>query len=556
MNQYMTSIEATNKSCLPINHHMCRLAKIREIIDEHLDWREDNTKVSPGVYIESLVSAIMTNRKPLWKMHEFWTERELKEYYPALAENPSCINDDAYGRALDKLVKCNPMRIIGDLSFSLAVTHDVEINTAHLDTTSVSVQGTYESDEEDPLVSKGHSKDHRPDLKQIKLGSIVQQDGLPIFGEVIAGNTSDNKWNLRAVEEADAFFRSKGLENLLYVSDSALISRKNLEKIKGKRFISRLPETFHLANELKEEALSAKLFEEVSDLGQIRQDKKTLYKIYGTEAKIDDIPYRFIVTHSSALKKKKERTIAKLITREEAALSKDARKLGRKDFACHEDAARALDEFVEVAENRGFHVDSSIEKVVTTKYKKRGRPRPGDPKETTVSYKISDCKLSVNQAFFEKLHEMESMFVLISSICDGSFSDVELLKEYKNQIRVEEAFRFIKSPLYLGPVFLNKQSRVKALGYVFMIVLILASYLRYRIHQSLAENNECVIDPGNRKNSRPSLKRIYELLEKVTIVSTPTGELFSSTVDPVVFDIIRWAGFTPEIYLNGYQAQA
>lgn len=49
-------------------------------------------------------------------------------------------------------------------------------------------------------------------------------------------------------------------------------------------------------------------------------------------------------------------------------------------------------------------------------------------------------------------------FVLITSIIDkNQMSDEEILREYKYQNSVEEAFRFLKSPVYLNQTLLNKK---------------------------------------------------------------------------------------------------
>ena len=57
----------------------------------------------------------------------------------------------------------------------------MEVKLVHVDTTSVSVEGAYEISEEEKgpepideaspfVITYGYSKDHRPDLKQFKIG--------------------------------------------------------------------------------------------------------------------------------------------------------------------------------------------------------------------------------------------------------------------------------------------------------------------------------------------------------------------------------------------------
>jgi branched-chain amino acid transport system permease protein len=63
--------------------------------------------------------------------------------------------------------------------------------------------------------------------------------------------------------------------------------------------------------------------------------------------------------------------------------------------------------------------------------------------------------------------ERESCFALITNLMDADkYPASNILGEYKQQSRVEARFSFLKSPYLLGQVFLKKQSRIEALGYV------------------------------------------------------------------------------------------
>ena len=77
------------------------------------------------------------------------------------------LNDDAYGRALDKLTKINMKDMVSRVCLTMLQAHNLPIESLHFDTTSISVEGQYEEEAEDDFsINRGHSKDHRPDLKQ------------------------------------------------------------------------------------------------------------------------------------------------------------------------------------------------------------------------------------------------------------------------------------------------------------------------------------------------------------------------------------------------------
>jgi transposase len=68
--------------------------------------------------------------------------------------------------------------------------------SAHLDSTSFHVDGRSNSDEPPSEqvvhITKGYSRDHRPDLNQVMLELIVEhQAGIPVLMKPLSGNSSD-----------------------------------------------------------------------------------------------------------------------------------------------------------------------------------------------------------------------------------------------------------------------------------------------------------------------------------------------------------------------------
>ena len=55
------------------------------------------------------------------------------------------------------------------------------------DTTSI----YFEGEGGETLGERGHNKDHRPDLKQMVVGAVIDNEGRPICCEMWPGNTAD-----------------------------------------------------------------------------------------------------------------------------------------------------------------------------------------------------------------------------------------------------------------------------------------------------------------------------------------------------------------------------
>lgn len=384
---YNQKITATNMSNLPIIYKLCRMARIMESVNSQIIWREDNTKVSPGFLIESLVISTLSNRRPLWKMHEFWNQENLDFFYPELALDVAWLSDDAYARALDKFSQTEMRLLVSKIAIEMLKLHEIDLKTVHLDTTSKSVQGVYENEATGEFdINYGYSKDKRQDLKQYKIGCAVQQTGLPVTGDLLPGNHSDAQWNPRAIQAMNSFFEKEGYLDVTYVGDSATVSSyESLQLLKGLKFISRLPETFGIAAELKREAYLENCF---TDAGKMAaKEKSSNYSVAGFTRELDGIFYRFVVVHSSALESRKDDTQKRNQEKFSNRLLKKATALSKSSYACEPDALEALHSLMREAEGLGFLCGGYVEpRESKTRTAKRGRPKATEEREVAISY--------------------------------------------------------------------------------------------------------------------------------------------------------------------------
>lgn len=86
-----------------------------------------------------------------------------------------------------------------------------------------------------------------------------------------------------------------------------------------------------------------------------------------------------------------------------------------------------------------------------------------------------------------------------------------------------------------------------------MLVLLIASYLKYRVRKGLKETGQAVLLPSNKKTDRPSVQTIMEIfsLAELLIIG---GERYSPDATPLQLQAINmaeWAGYDPdEVYLE------
>ena len=139
-----------------------------------------------------------------------------------------------YYRAMDYLID-HKEEIEKGIFNSMVKQHKGKISMALFDTTSLVYYGDDPKDNSE-LLNHGFSKARRGDLKQIVVGVLMSQDGIPLGHETYAGNSSDVNCFDEIINKAVDKY---GIERVIFVGDRGMISFKNtalLEKL-GQEYI-------------------------------------------------------------------------------------------------------------------------------------------------------------------------------------------------------------------------------------------------------------------------------------------------------------------------------
>jgi len=487
------NLETCKLGALPVLSAIIDKLNIEEIINHSVTYDPEQCKLTPGTLAKSLILTIPVSRTALYRVDEFYENIDLKPIFGD-GVTASDFNDDALGRMLDKLHSAGLKKIYSTIALFAYTQLNLDGSFLHFDTTSKSLYGLYEGDLRGNLeISKGHSKDHRPDLKPIMFGVGITKSGIPIYGEVLNGNTSDKTWNCDVLKHLESELSNADISQIRYVADSACVTEKNLEIIdeNGILVISRLPDTFNINDELKDRSLESNNWNAIGEFkenGAKYRTKSFPETLYGRK-------YRFIVCHSDHLEDRKRKSIEKNIKKEQKRLEKELKRYTKPDYYCRYDAKKALERVWSTKSEYHSLTGDIREKQVVKR--KRGRPRKNEvlPTETRNPDKI---KNAIQKA---------SMFILITNISDSECSDEEILKEYKEQSGIERLFRVLKDPFFID------QFRIEAFGYM--------SVLEYIIRRSLDDENEKPIQiPGKRKSKRPTARAILDVLDPITVIKT------------------------------------
>ena len=381
---------------------------------------------------------------------------------------------------------------------------------AHLDTTSVSVYGRY-LDAPPPIPVHGHSKDKRPDLRQLIFGlSMVGGAAMPLTMSVSSGNTAEqtsNRDHLRRIATVlpDA-------HEVTIVADCKLVDAATIGQLlaDGLHVVSLVPETFNVRRELIEATVKDHPDIDAWPVlatkpGRKKADPPLLYRgvCYTrdfavltdadseTERKVVR-PMRFVVVHSEQLKNRFDSSLADRMHKEIMRLQESRVRLHKNGFACEADAREAAQQLVDKLKFHSAEIEVRPEQR-KVKRARPGRPRKGEavPMEVRWTFGIRPSR---DEAAIARQRHASSCFVLVSDWTSEQWSDERVLAEYRAQSQVEgvTGFRWLKDVAAVAPIFLEKTERIRALGLVFVLALMVRNHLQYTLRRQMKERGQGV----------------------------------------------------------------
>jgi transposase len=348
---------------------------------------------------------------------------------------------------------------------------------AHFDRTSFHVDGRYNSAEEPDAhvihITRGDSRDHRPDLNHVLLDLLVEpQAGIPLLMKPLSGHTSDaSDFGQVVSQHLQQLHLTYGTTYL--VADSALYSEENLQKLAHtqRKWITRVPATLAAAQAALADANPAMM-----------EPLLEGYRSHVLGSTYGGVAQRWMLLYSEHRRTQAQRTVDKQLLHRSTDELKAFQHLCRTAFACEADAQQALTAFA-----HGLHVTALPEVTIRAlpRYRTRGRPAHGTPPDQVV-YQIEGA-LASSLATREALVAPHSCVMLATNeLDDAQLPPQAVLEGYKGQKHAERGFRFLKDPRFLASsLYLKKPERIMALLMVMTVCLLGYAALEYRIRQAL-----------------------------------------------------------------------
>ncbi len=528
---------------------------IRQLIDQHITPHGNWEGASIGTVVSIWLSHLLLERDHRLVLVRDWANDRAQTINTLLG-----ITLRATDCTDDRLA--NILTMLGDPDTQTALdtallqqwvrVYHLPTTTIRLDSTSVSVY--HDPEESDSLLQLGHSKDHRPDLRQFKaMLATLDPLGLPLLCQMVAGNCADDGLYGPAYTAA---LQALGTADILVVGDSkmgALATRGQIVAHQSCYLcVYRPPRATAEIAGWTETALSR---------SQQWQRLETVDPQTGAITLIAEIDTwereqswtapatttchtwteRVLVVRAAAYqagqRQLRERAVARLTEELMTLWQPPAR--GRKRYRSRHELEQTVATWIARAGLTGVVQAPVVEETL-----------PDGTTRWTVG------TISVDLAAWQALVERLGWQVYVSNTTSAQYDAPALVATYHQQPILERGISRLKTRnLQIRPVYLRDEQRIAGLLWLLCLALRVLTLTEYRLRTALDERNEEMsgLNPASRTQTtrRPTTERVIAAFGNLTltmVVSAGAAQRYVSSLNAMQRHILVLLKLPADLY--------
>jgi transposase len=543
-----SSIDRRYVGEIPILQAVAKQLGFKQILSKYVK-AHGNEDVSAVDTLMMILFNLACGRQPLYELDE-WVRGIDPRLFGYQSFPSGTFNDDRFGRALDKLYQADRASLTTDIVMGMVKTIQLDLSRCHNDSTTVKAYGKIAGTTVTGVrLARGHSKDHRPDLKQLVYCLTLSADGaVPIHHKVYPGNRTDDTTHIETWNTIQTLHKDPGF---LYVADCKVCTDEQLAHIvhHGGRVITIMPDTWKEARLFKQALRESKKPKKVLWRRKISEETspgEAQYVTYscftGTHVSHKGA-YAIHWIYSHEKRKRDRQSRADLLQRVENELRELAGKLNTRRLKTK---AQIKERVEGVLKKHGvgqfYHIKIFDVKERSTVQVGVGRPGPSTKHKTKISV-IYTLAWSRNRQALKKELNVDGVFPILCT--DPSLSAKDALIAYKYQPRLEKRFTQFKSVHHAAPLLFKKIRRVEAIMFLFFLALMLQAVIERQVRASMIENEiqHLPIYPEHRIAYHPTTAKIFDRFHDISIYQLSDNgqpiKTFKDQLKPLHLDILR-----------------
>lgn len=538
----------------PILGYFLERMTFSRIVNSCLGGANDS-RLSHAETLSVLIQNIILSPAPLYRIAQ-WAAPIEPDALGLSAGQKAALNDDRIARSLDVLSSSRARSLFFRLALHVIKEFKLDTSRIHHDTTTVTLQGRYESSVLTPRITHGINKDHRPDLKQLVFGLNVTGDGaVPISHEIYSGNRTDDTIHCSNLETLRRYLQRN---DFIYVADSKLCTKKNLKDIAehGGQFVTVMPRT--RGEDIAFRAAICQGARPVRWRKLLTLPNSRCQGVIDTYWSTADGPqhseegYRIIWCRSSQKIELDAQARLSALERAEQALTALAGTLNRGRPSSVSGAKKKAQAILRQTRCEGLiTLKVSVQTVITTKRLRAGRPGKHDPVKQ-VKTNVLQLSFSRDETAIAAQARSDGIFPLLTNL-GKTHSKKEVLLIYKYQPYVEKRHALFKSELGIAPVYLKKPRRVAALVHATFLAMTVDALIERTVRNNMAKYDipSLPILPEGRPTKTPTTARILEAFSGVTWFEFQRQDehiAFPIKLDALQRELLKLLGIDKTIY--------
>ena len=559
------NIETERIDDIPLLISHMQHMKIAEVLDKHIPTHGHRKGLSVGalsiVWLAHILSQAdhRMNRVQEWAMRRLETLRgcgmnalqteDLTD--DRLADLLRLLSDDVHWQACEQ-----------ELMGQLLRVYDLPAQAVRIDTTTAS---SYADVTPEGLLQLGHSKDHRPDLPQLKVVlATLDPLGMPLATEVIAGQQADDPVYVPIIARVREGLQQSGL---LYVGDckmAALQTRASIQA-QGDYYLCPLSALQAPAWQVQHEveaqrAQGARLIpvERADEQGKVTCIAQGYEIVQTITAQVDGEPQawterRLLIQSMAATHAAQASLQERLHQAQHAVQELTTRRQGKTRLK----ERPAVEEAIAVLLTR-FRVEG----LLCVEIQEHVQERPVRAYRGHVSSGRRDVTFTITCEREEKAIEQAmsqlGWRVYATNHLRDHLSLEQAVEAYRDEYLVERNFSRLKGrPLGLAPLYVQRDDHrvglVRLLTLALRVITVLEGVVRQRLSEQKMELAGLFAGNPKRRTSQPTTERLLEAFSEVTLTIVRASGFVQrhlTPLSPLQQQILALLGFSPAVYLR------
>ncbi|NEP61014.1 MAG: IS1634 family transposase [Symploca sp. SIO2G7] len=553
---------------LPVLLAQCQLMGLQKLIEKHFATHGNWQGLSLGWVVVVWLCHIISQQDHRLFYVQGWVEKRLQTIRGCTGQTLRELDwsDDRLAASLRYLSQDkNWEEFERELGGNIVQVYEIETNKVYLDsTTSSSYCGVNESG----LLQWGKSKDHRPDLRQVKIMlSTLEPIGMPVATEIVAGNKADDPLYIPAVNRVRKTLNKSGL---LYVGDCKMAALSTRAEINRGGDYYLCPLSAKQVNDEELTELVMKVWLGRQPTTNVEYDysngkRETIALGYQTEVKISAFleeelikkehtcwQERRLVVRSIKGAKREELALRSRLDKAQLALSELGQpRQGKKPLKTLEDWQKAGQKIIKrYRVQELLELDYQVE-TQTRAIRKHGKRPARVEEKTTITLSVN-----LNESALDKALYLCGWRVYATNHPTETFTLNDAVVAYRENYSIERDFRRLKNaPLSLTPMYLQRDDHIKGLIRLLSLGLRVLTLLEWKVRHKLSQQKKtiCGLYPGNpkRDTARPTAEKLLLAFADITlslIVTNETTYLHLNPLTSLQQTILSLLDLTTDIY--------